>query len=101
MINKQSIWFVTLFSLILVLSIYYVTLNDSSLKSILDTTTSQNDSSLSVSKEESIDKEEVKCLIVARVKETFGFRKAPTVDFIRLVNSFLLKQEDNNEEINI
>lgn len=55
----------------------------------------------SVSKEESIDKEEVKRLIVARVKETFGFRKAPTVDFIRLVNSFLLKQEDNNEEINI
>lgn len=55
----------------------------------------------SVSKEESIDKEEVKCLIVARVKETFGFRKAPTVDFIRLVNSFLLKQEDNNEKINI
>ena len=55
----------------------------------------------SVSKKESIDKEEVKRLIVARVKETFGFRKAPTVDFIRLVNSFLLKQEDNNEEINI
>ena len=55
----------------------------------------------SVSKEESIDKEEVKRLIVARVKETFGFRKAPTIDFIRLVNSFLLKQEDNNEEINI
>lgn len=55
----------------------------------------------SISKEESIDKEEVKRLIVARVKETFGFRKAPTVDFIRLVNSFLLKQEDNNEEINI
>lgn len=53
MINKQSIWFVTLFSLILVLSIYYVTLNDSSLKSILDTATSQSDSSVSVSKEES------------------------------------------------
>lgn len=55
----------------------------------------------SISKEESIDKEEVKRLIVARVKETFGFKKAPTIDFIRLVNSFLSKQEDNNEEINI
>ncbi len=54
----------------------------------------------SISKEEGIDKEEVKRLIVARIKETFGFRKAPTVDFIRLVNSFLLKQEDDNEEIN-
>ena len=55
----------------------------------------------SISKEKSIDKEEVKRLIVARVKETFGFKKAPTIDFIRLVNSFLSKQEDNNEEINI
>lgn len=63
MINKQSIWFVTLFSLILVLSIYYVTLNDSSLKSILDTTTSQNDSSVSVSKEES------SLLVALRVEE--------------------------------
>lgn len=63
MINKQSIWFVTLFSLILVLSIYYVTLNDSSLKSILDTTTSQNESSASVSKEES------NLLVALRVEE--------------------------------
>ena len=40
MINKQSIWFVTLFSMILVLSIYYVTMKDNSLatiKSIDDT----------------------------------------------------------------
>lgn len=36
MINKQSVWFVTLFSLILVLSIYYVTLNDSNLQNILE-----------------------------------------------------------------
>ena len=38
MINKQSVWFVTLFSLILVLSIYYVTMNDNSLASILENT---------------------------------------------------------------
>lgn len=35
MINKQSLWFVTLFSLILVLSIYYVTMSDNSLEKIL------------------------------------------------------------------
>lgn len=46
----------------------------------------------SVSKTEGIDAEEVKRLIVARVKETFSFRKAPTIDFIRLVNNFLEKQ---------
>lgn len=54
-----------------------------------------------VSRTEGIEKEEIKRLIVARVKENFGFRKAPTIDFIRLVNSFLIKQEDNYEENNI
>ena len=48
----------------------------------------------SISKTEGIEKEEVKRLIVARVKETFGFKKAPTIDFIRLVNNFLVKQEE-------
>lgn len=56
----------------------------------------------SVSQKESIDKEEIKRLIVARVKERFGLKKSPTIDFIRLINNFLVKQEvDNNEEINI
>ncbi len=32
MINKQNLWFITLFSLILVLGIYYVTLADESLQ---------------------------------------------------------------------
>lgn len=54
-----------------------------------------------VSKEENDDKDEIKRLIVARVKENFGFRKAPTIDFIRLINNFLSKQEDNYEENNI
>lgn len=54
-----------------------------------------------VSKKEGIDKEEIKRLIVARVKETFGFKKAPTIDFIRLVNNFLVKQEANYEKTNI
>jgi len=48
----------------------------------------------SISKTESIDKEEVTRLIVARIKENFGFRKAPTIDFIRLINNFLVKQEE-------
>lgn len=56
----------------------------------------------SVSQKEGIDKEEIKRLIVARVKERFGLKKSPTIDFIRLINNFLTKQEvDNNEEINI
>lgn len=34
MINKQNMWFITLFSLILVLSIYYITISDDKLAKI-------------------------------------------------------------------
>ncbi len=53
MINKQSIWFVTLFSLILVLSIYYVTLNDSSLQNILNNEEPTSSETVSVNVNES------------------------------------------------
>lgn len=43
MINKQSIWFVTLFSMILVLSIYYVTMKDDSLATIKSLNTDQTE----------------------------------------------------------
>ncbi len=36
MINKQSIWFTFLFSIILVLSIFYVTMNESDLSEFID-----------------------------------------------------------------
>lgn len=39
MINKQNMWFVTLFSLILILSIYYVTISDNTLEKIATTNT--------------------------------------------------------------
>ena len=47
MINKQSLWFVTLFSMILVLSIYYVTMKDDTLATIksLDNTKETEESS--------------------------------------------------------
>lgn len=41
--------------------------------------------------EPNVEKDEIKRLIVARIKEQFKFRKSPTIDFIRLVNSFLIK----------
>lgn len=34
MINKQNLWFITLFSLIMVLSIYYLTMSDDTLASL-------------------------------------------------------------------
>lgn len=52
--------------------------------------------------ETNIEKEEIKRLIVARVKERFKLKKSPTTDFIRLVNCFLTKkEEEQNEENNI
>ncbi len=40
--------------------------------------------------EPNIEKDEIKRLIVARIKEQFKFKKSPTIDFIRLVNVFLI-----------
>ncbi len=49
MINKQNLWFVTLFSLILVLGIYYVTMGDETLSVLAG----ENDVSKDVSVKES------------------------------------------------
>ena len=47
-----------------------------------------------ISKNTHIKKEEVERLIVARIKERFGFKKSPAIDFIRLVKSVLTQKED-------
>lgn len=43
----------------------------------------------SVFKNTGVNKETIERLIVARVKENFKLKKAPTMDFIRLINIFL------------
>lgn len=42
MINKQSIWFVTLFSFIIILSIYYLTINNNSIQEMINITPNDN-----------------------------------------------------------
>lgn len=59
MINKQNMWFVTLFSIILVLSIYYVTISDNTLQEIIET------KEQTVSKEVEIEESDV--LVALRV----------------------------------
>ena len=49
MINKKNLWFLTLFSLVLVLSIYYVTMPDD----LLEATTTNINDNINVSIEES------------------------------------------------
>ena len=45
MINKQKIWFLTLFSIILVLAVYYIALPDASLSSLLESENSTSTAS--------------------------------------------------------
>ena len=54
MINKQSIWFVTLFSMILVLSIYYVTMKDDSLATIKSLNTTEQTEEVNVTSSSSL-----------------------------------------------
>ena len=64
MINKQGLWFVTLFSLILVLSIYYVTMSDDTLSSILDNNPPTDNSQVA-----NVNVEESSILVALRVSE--------------------------------
>lgn len=48
MVNKQNLWFITLFSIILVLSIFYISMNDSSIESLIEDSKIPEDSTLVV-----------------------------------------------------
>lgn len=62
MINKQGVWFVTLFSLIIVLSIYYVTIKDNDLVNLK--AASDNSSTKA-----NVEVEESSILVSLRVKD--------------------------------
>lgn len=64
MINKKSLWFLTLFSLILVLSIYYITMPSE----LLLTTNTTNTSTEKKEEEVNIDVEESDLLVALRVE---------------------------------
>lgn len=61
MINKQGLWFVTLFSLILVLSIYYVTVKDDDLLALKANATTNT--------EEVVETNESSVLVSLRVQD--------------------------------
>lgn len=54
MINKQNIWFITLFSLIMVLSIYYLTMSEDTLASINVSKNNNNASEVVVSENDTL-----------------------------------------------
>lgn len=49
MVNRQNLWFVTLFSIILVLSIFYVSMNESDIQGLVQQETPVDDTTLVVS----------------------------------------------------
>lgn len=48
--------------------------------------------------EPDVERDEIRRLIIARIKEHFAFRKCPAIDFIRLINSFLIKEEEEDHD---
>ena len=87
MINKQKLWFVTLFSLVLVLGIYYVTMPNELLKS--------SDKVAQDSKEVQVDVEESDMLVALRVE-----RDEEMVKNIEELESILTSADATNEEKN-
>lgn len=60
MINKENIWFTTLFSIILVLSIFYLNMNENNINELIDIEPETNDTTLVV--------EEIEELVALRIK---------------------------------
>lgn len=54
MINKQNLWFITLFSLIMVLSIYYLTMSDDTLQTLNVNATNDDATKVVVSENETL-----------------------------------------------
>ena len=85
MINKQKLWFITLFSLILVLSVYYITMPSE----LLTTSTKQNNkeektkTNVTVSKSDiltalEVEKDEERSTLVAKYNEVLTDKKSTT-----------------------
>ena len=90
MINKRSLWFLTLFSLILVLSIYYITM-----PSELLLTTGNNINNKDDAEESTISVEESDILVALRVES--DQKMASEIEDLQLV---LTNTESSVEEKN-
>lgn len=95
MINKQSLWFLTLFSLILVLSVYYITMPNELLLT--------NNSNYLESNEASIDKDETKVTIaeselLVTMRVNLEEERSETIADLRstLTNEEATSEEKNN-----
>ena len=92
MINKKSLWFLTLFSLILVLSIYYITMPSE----LLLTTNNKSITSDKSNKEVNVDIEESSLLVALRVEADKEMSKEIEDLQLILTNTESSSDEKNN-----
>ena len=90
MINKKNLWFLTLFSLVLVLSIYYVTMPSDLLKATTSNLTNTNEEEVSVDVSESDAISALKVEDDAKVQDTINELQE------KLTNTDSTTEEKNN-----
>lgn len=113
MINKQKLWFLTLFSLILVLSVYYITMPSELLttsKSTKNTTTENDTSNVSVSKTDiltalQVEADEERAALAAEYNEILTNKDASTeeknnaYDGLKQIDQIKAKEEELEKKL--
>ena len=113
MINKQKLWFLTLFSLILVLSVYYITMPSELLttsKSTKNTTTENDTSNVSVSETDiltalQVEADEERAALAAEYNEILTNKNASTeeknnaYDGLKQIDQIKAKEEELEKEL--
>ena len=116
MINKQNLWFLTLFSLILVLSVYYITMPNDLLKSTATIKETKETTGTNIKTKETIEEES--SLIAMRVSlqeerqtemdalqkqltsgETSSEEKNSAYEKLKYINSLEIKEEELEKKI--
>lgn len=92
MISKQSLWFLTIFSLVLVLSVYYITMPD---ELLLNNNSKINTEKVNLENEENVSVEESELLVTMRVNLTDERDKE-----IKDLKATLTNEESTSEEKN-
>lgn len=115
MINKQKMWFLTLFSLILVLSVYYITMPSELLTTAgkvdnQKTTTKKSEASLSVSESDiltalRVEADEERSLLAAEYNEVLTNKDASTeeknnaYDGLKQIDDVKAKEEELEKKL--
>ncbi len=110
MINKQKLWFLTLFSLILVLSVYYITMPSELLTKTANTKENTSTTKVTVTKEDiltsmQVESDEERASLAAEYneiltnKETSTEEKNNAYDGLKQIDEIKAKEEDLEKKL--